>query len=240
MRWLPPIPRAAGALELLDGPAPFPDRRRSLLDVARLNALFGGRRVTLAQVKRLLARLPADRAVTILDLGTGAGDIPLALARWARRVRRPVRVYALDRDAATLRVARDLVAPYPEIVLVQADALTLPLRAGAVDVAISALTLHHLEPAAAARCLAVMDEAARVGIVVNDLSRSRAAWALVWLATRFLARSPLSRHDGPLSVLRAYTAEELRVLGARAGLGRVEIRRYLPLLRHCLVKAKAP
>jgi hypothetical protein len=149
-------------------------------------------------------------------------------------------VYALDRDGAALRVAREVVARHPEIVLVQGDALDLPVRHGAVDVVISALTLHHLEPAAAARCLRAMDEAARAGLVVNDLARSRTGWALIWLATRLLARSRLSRHDGPLSVLRAYSTEELRALGARAGLGRVEVRRYPPLLRHCLVKAKLP
>jgi 2-polyprenyl-3-methyl-5-hydroxy-6-metoxy-1,4-benzoquinol methylase len=240
MRWRGPLARSAGALELLDGTPSFADHRRSLLDVARLNALFGGRRVTLVEVKRLLAGLPEHRTAIILDVGTGAGDIPVALVRWARRARRSLRVYALDRDEAALRVAREVVARYPEIVLLRGDALALPVAPGAVDIVISALTLHHLEPAAAARCLGAMDEAARAGLVVNDLARSRAGWALVWLATRLLARSRLSRHDGPLSVLRAYSTDELRALGSRAGLGRVEVRRYPPLLRQCLVKAKPP
>ncbi|MEK7443441.1 MAG: methyltransferase domain-containing protein [candidate division NC10 bacterium] len=238
MGWLTPLPRAAGVLEMLDRPAPFADLRLSLEDVVRLNAVFGGRRVTLAHVKRLLARLPAAAPVTVLDLGTGAADIPLALIRWARRARRSLRVFALDRDWSTLRVARGLTMLYPEITFVQADALALPFRRDAVDVVISALTLHHLEPAGAARCLEGMDAVSRIGLVVNDLYRSRAAWALVWVATRLLARSRMSWHDGPLSVLRAYTAEELRGLCARARLGPVEIWRYPPLLRHCLVKAK--
>ena len=59
MRLFPPLPRAADAVEMLDGPAPFADRAQSLADVARLNALFGGRAVTLAQVKRLLAEIGA-------------------------------------------------------------------------------------------------------------------------------------------------------------------------------------
>ena len=37
----------------------------------------------------------------------------------------------------------------------------------------------------------------------------------------------MSRHDGPLSVLRAYSAEEMRGLCAeRAGLPGVAVRRY--------------
>jgi hypothetical protein len=214
---------------------PFRDLARSLGDVARLNGFFGGRLVTLRHVRQLLAGYPPDRPVTVLDLGTGSADIPRALVRWARRAGRSLRVIALDLDAATLSLARRATVGYPEITLVRADALALPFRPGTVDVAISALTLHHLEPAAAAACLAAMDEVARAGMVVNDLARSRAALVLVWLATRALACGPLSRHDGPLSVKRAYTPDEVRGLCARAGLRDVVIRRYAPLLRFCLV-----
>ena len=230
-----PLPRAAGARELLDGPVPFRDLVRSLADVARLNGVFGGRLVTLRHVRRLLARYPPDRPVTVLDVGTGSADIPRALVRWARRAGRSLRVIALDLDAATLAVARRATAGYGEITFVRADALALPFRPESVDLAISALTLHHLEPAAAAAYLAAMDQVARAGLVVNDLARSRAALVLVWLATRALACGPLSRHDGPLSVKRAYTPDEVRGLCARAGLRHVVIRRYAPLLRYCLV-----
>ena len=233
-----PLARAAGAQELLDGPAPFAERARSLGDVARLNGAVGGRLLTLRHVRRLLAHLPRGYTATVVDFGTGGGDIPRALVRWARRAGRPIRVFALDRDAATLAIARRTVAGYPEIVLVQADALALPFRPGAVDVAISALTLHHLEPPAATAYLAAMDGVARAGLVVNDLARSRVAWALVWLVTRVLACGRLSRHDGPLSVRRAYTADEVRGLCARAGLAGVRVRRYAPLLRLCAIARK--
>jgi ubiquinone/menaquinone biosynthesis C-methylase UbiE len=238
MGFLPPLARATGAFELMDGPAPFAERAQSLADVARLNGAFGGRLVTLRHVRRLLGRLPAGRMATVLDLGTGGADVPRALVRWARRAGRPIRVFALDLDGATLAVARGMVAGYPEITLLQADALALPFRRGGVDIAISALTLHHLEPAAATAHLAAMDAVARAGVVVNDLARSRSAWALVWLVTRLLGCGRMSRHDGPLSVRRAYTAEEVRGLCARAGLERVEVRRYVPLLRLCVVRVK--
>jgi hypothetical protein len=102
----------------------------------------------------------------------------------------------------------------------------LPLREESVDVAVTVLTLHHLEPDDAVTALREMRAAARGAIVVNDLLRTRASWLLVWLATRFFARHPISRHDGPLSVRRAYSVEELAVLAEKAGLGRVETRRY--------------
>lgn len=235
MPLLTPLARADGARELLDGPVPLRDLARNLGEMARLNGMFGGRLLTLRHVRRLLARYPLARPVTVLDLGTGGGDIPRALVRWARRAGRSLRVIALDLDAATLSVARATTAGYDEISFLRADALALPFRAGSVDVAISALTLHHLEPAAATACLAAMDEVARAGVVVNDLARSRGALFLVWLATRTLARGAMSRHDGPMSVKRAYTPDEVRGLCVRAGLRDVVIRRYAPLLRYCLV-----
>ncbi len=238
MRFFRPLTRAAGARELGDGPAPFAERARNLAEIARLNGVFGGRLVTLRQVRRLAARLPAGRPVTVLDLGTGSADVPRALVRWARHARRPIRVFALDRDPATLAVARDAVEGYPEIVLLQGDAEALPFGAGAVDVAISGLTLHHLEPSAAIAYLRAMDRVARAGIVVNDLARSRYGWALVWLVSRLLACGRMSRHDGPLSVRRAYTAEEARALCARAGMHGAEVTRYGPLLRFCAVHEK--
>ena len=88
------------------------------------------------------------------------------------------------------------------------------------------------------RHLAEMDRTARRGIVVNDLVRSRMAYALVWLVTRLFARNRMSRHDGPLSVRRAYARDELRVLCEKAGLHDARIARYPPLLRQCVVRGK--
>ncbi len=233
-----PMDRAEGAQEILDGPVPLAELRKSLADVARLNALFGGRRITIAQVKRLVGALPLERPLTVLDIGSGIGDIPRALVRWGRRAGRTLRVLALDRDLTTLRIARAASREYPEITYLQADALALPLPAAGVDVVISALTLHHLEPESARESLAEMDRAARRGLVVNDLARSRVAWALVWLATRAFARSPISRHDGPLSVRRAYTAGEVRTLCEKAGLNSARVVRYPLRLRQCAVCVK--
>jgi ubiquinone/menaquinone biosynthesis C-methylase UbiE len=240
MPLLPPLARAAGVLEIIDGPpVPFKDMACCMMDISRVNALFGGRLVTMIHVKRLLETLPADRLVTVLDVGTGAGDIPRELVRWARRQGRRIRVFALDRDAATLRVAAQVVRDYPEIIFVRGDALSLPIRPEAVDLTISAMTLHHLEPDAGVRYLTEMDRVARVGFVVNDLVRSRVAHWVVWLITRFITRSAISRHDGPLSVKRSYTPEEVNGLCEQAGLKGVEVVHHWAYFRFCAVRAKA-
>jgi hypothetical protein len=221
-------------LEHLDRPLPAADLDASLADVERLNAWFGGHRLTLAEVARRLAPLPRDRRVVVADVGGGRGDLALHLVAWARREGRALRVLVVDRDVATVALARRLCAGTPEITVVQGDATALPLREAGVDIAVCVLTLHHLDPDGAATALAEMRAASRVAIVVNDLTRGRLAWLGVWLTTRLFARHPVSRHDGPLSVRRAYSVTELETLAQKARLGRFTVRRVPMLLRTLL------
>lgn len=227
------------AVELLDRPASLEEVSGSLRAIVRLNGLFGGRRLTLRHVRDLLDGLPADRAVTVLDVGAGAADIPVTLVRWARRAGRRIRVFALDRGTFTLRVARGHAAAYPEITFVQGDALALPVALGSVDVVISAMTLHHLRPEETTRYLTEMDAAARLGWVVNDLVRGRVGYLLVWVLTRLFSRSAMARQDGPVSILRSYTPPEVVALCEKAGLFDVKVVHYRAFIRQCAVRAKA-
>jgi hypothetical protein len=228
--------RLTGGVEYLDRPVPAPDRDATLADIDRLNAWFGGYRLTFQAVERLLdhaagpSRVPPGgrRPVPlVVDVGGGRGDFARRLHRRARRRGRRLRVVVVDRAPAP---------DVPGVLRVCADATALPLRPGAADVVVTSLTLHHLEPAAAVRCLAEMRAVARCGIVVNDLLRSRLTLALVWLATRLFCRHRFARFDGPLSVRRAYSPRELAALAQRAGVDGLRIRRY-PLLGRLLAIA---
>jgi ubiquinone/menaquinone biosynthesis C-methylase UbiE len=221
--------RTDGARELMDGPLPEADLTASLDDLDRLNRWFGGYALTLARVRRAAAAVPRARAMIVADVGGGRGDFASRVLRWARRARRRVRVIVVDRDAASVVRARGLASP--DVVAVVADATALPLREGAVDVVTFSLTLHHLEPDEAVAALAEMAAVARHGVIVNDLRRGRLSLALVWLATRLLRMHPVSRHDGPLSVRRSYSAAELRALAEKAGLQRIAITAYPWLAR---------
>lgn len=238
MPLLTPLERDHHATEMIDRPASSEEIAGCLDAITRLNGLFGGRWITLRHVRRLLRSFPAQRPVTVLDVGAGAADIPVTLVRWARRHGRVLRIFALDRGRATLAYARAYTAAYPEITLIQGDALALPVRPESVDIVISAMTLHHLGPEEAPRYLAEIDGAARRGWVVNDLVRGRPAHRLVWLLTRLFTRSAMARHDGPLSILRSYTPPEVTALCEKARLFDVRVVHHLTLIRQCAVRAK--
>jgi ubiquinone/menaquinone biosynthesis C-methylase UbiE len=211
------VRRVEGAREYLDRPVPPADRDASLADIDRLNAWFGGYRLTLREVERLARAVPAERPLVVVDVGGGRGDFGTRLGRWARRRGRSCTVVIVDCQPVPGR---------PGLRAVRADATALPFRPGAVDIVTTSLTLHHLEPDAAARCLAEMSGAARLGVVINDLLRTRLTLFLVWLATRLVARHRFSRHDGPLSVRRAYSPDELRALAGKAGIAGLAVRAH--------------
>lgn len=220
-----PVPTRSNAPELLDAPAALGDRiTTNLADIRRLNAMFGGVGPVVRLVRGMLGSLPA---AAVLDVATGSGDIPLALVQRLSRPERPVHLVAVDVSPEVLAVARKHCHGSP-VDLRCADARTLPFADLSFDVALCSLALHHFDRPDASRVLSEMWRVSRVGVVVTDLSRGYVAYLGTWLATRVLARSAVTHHDGPLSVLRAYTAGELRQLAIGAGIPRPTVRWIAP------------
>lgn len=190
----------------------------NLADIRRVNRLGGGTRVILRCLPALLEAIPDGEAVSILDLGAGSADVPVAVANWLRRRGRPCRIVASDLSAGVLAVAAANVGARPEIELARLDALATGLPDGAFDVVLCSLTLHHLDYGDGVLLLREMARICRVGFVVNDVARGWAGYAAAWAASRVATRNPMTRHDMPLSVERAWTPGELRAMLADAGL----------------------
>jgi SAM-dependent methyltransferase len=217
------MPRLANAAELLDGPLDDPDALRgNLRDLARVNRWLGGTELSRRALERLVGREARQgRAISLLDVGTGGADIPLALlADWARRGRH-LDVTAVDDRAQVLAAARAVHPPLaatPRLHLEVADGRSLPYPDRAFDVAHASLVLHHLDRADAVAFLRELGRVSRRGVVVNDLARGRVPWLGAWLLANLATRNRYTRHDAPLSVRRAWTIREARALLAVAGL----------------------
>jgi 2-polyprenyl-3-methyl-5-hydroxy-6-metoxy-1,4-benzoquinol methylase len=199
-------PRRRG-YEILDDPGVDDAvRARSLADVARSNTMFGGWRAVQAELAIVLESRTA-RSVSLLDVGTGIGDIPsLAADSWRARGL-TMTTFGIDISASALREARA-----SGLIPVCADALALPLASKSVDIAICSQMLHHFETREALVVLRELDRVARERVIVSDIRRSWLAAAGIWLASYPLRFHPVSRHDGVVSVLRGFTPGELRLL----------------------------
>ncbi len=214
--WL--IPTQVEQPELLDlGFGSPADVSANLAEMWRANRYLGGLR---ALTRHLYPRLLACQGSTIIlsDLGTGSGQIPVMIARWACRHGLTMQIIGVDWSPRNLTVAHHHIRSLPGISLVQADASRLPFSPGSVDFVISSLFLHHFPPEDVVRLLQSVLNCARRGVIMTDLVRGWLPLAAFKLAQPVIARNFLTRSDGALSIRRAYTPVELRELAAAAGL----------------------
>jgi SAM-dependent methyltransferase len=203
----------APGTELLDDPAADPAAvRRSLANIARANRLFGGAHALTYGFEQIVADL-GRRDFTVLDLGTGAGDLPAALRAWGVDHGRTIRTFGLDR----LRPAAAL-AHRRELPVALGCVTALPFRDRGVDVVTISQVLHHFDRAGAVRILREAGRVARHGVVVADLLRSRTAALLFDVGARLLQFDHHTRVDGITSVGRGYRPKELLTLAHEAGL----------------------
>jgi SAM-dependent methyltransferase len=206
---------ATAAVETLDDPA-TDDRTvvESLRDIACINRLFGGRRAATRRLDAFLADVPRGTTLTLLDVGTGTGDLPRAAAALAVRRGITLRLVGLERHRAA---AHEAARP-GDLLAIVADGGRLPLRSRSVDLVLCAKLLHHLPGAAGEALLREVDRVGRLGVVVADIHRSALAAAGLWLVSFPLGFHAATRHDGIISVLRGFTPRELEAVCAEAGI----------------------
>ena len=208
--------------------APYEEVRDSLNDVATVNRYLSGYRVLLHHSEKLLKEHQLDRPFTVLDAATGSADQPVALVRLARRLGISIQITAIDINSKMLKMAKDEICEYPEIRLVQCDLLALPFKDEGFDLAVNNLSLHHFTWKNAVAILKSIYKSARLGILINDLHRSRIAHAVIFVLTRIFTRNRLTRYDAPVSVMNAFTPSEFRELGMQAKITPFEIHRHFP------------
>ncbi|MEQ1853901.1 MAG: methyltransferase domain-containing protein [Chthoniobacteraceae bacterium] len=200
--------------ELMDRPqADSEELERDLENLISLNRWFGSHRLLRHFLRRWWRR---DDSYRVLDLCTGAGDLPRIMVDFARARGIQVRIIALDANPATLEIARSRSPGYDEINFVEGNALTYG-SPGEFDLVHSALALHHFSEADASRLLQRAALLAKRWVLVSDLERSPVTTAAIWLLTEFIYRDRMTRHDARVSAQRAFSFQEFRALASDAG-----------------------
>jgi len=214
--------------EIIDEPDIDARRMRGALrGLERINWWSGSARILWGPIYQLARECPS-RPLRILDIATGAGDVPIRLWRKARRAGVALEIAGCDRSAHAVAYARTRAEKHgAPIRFFTWDALQGGFP-GAPDVVMSSLFLHHLEETQAVSLLRSMAAAARRMVLVNDLERTRAGFVLAYLGTRVLSASPVVHTDGPRSVEGAFTFAEARDLARRAGLAGASVGRRWP------------
>jgi SAM-dependent methyltransferase len=189
----------------MDGDCSYEDFRACLRSLEQVNRWFLGYRPTLAWLDAL-PRSP-HRAVRIVDVGSGGGDLLRRIAGWARRRDIAVQLIGIDLNPYAARAAAESTPRESGIAWVTGDAL-LYRPEQPIDIVVSSLMTHHLEDEEIAALLKWMEATAQVGWFINDLERSERAARMFGWAARLAGWHRFVVHDGPVSFRRAFRTED--------------------------------
>jgi 2-polyprenyl-3-methyl-5-hydroxy-6-metoxy-1,4-benzoquinol methylase len=213
--------------ELMDDPTlDGPEHDLALRGLERINRWSGSARILWPGIRDIARQL--DRPLRVLDVATGGGDVPIALARRAARSGISLCISGCDFSNQALDIARkNSLRTGVTLELFNLDVLREAIPSG-YDVITTSLFLHHLGDSDGKLFLRQAGLAAGRALLVNDLVRHLPAYWWTWAGTRILSRSHIVHADGPLSVQAAYNIDEVVRLAAAAGLGGARVERRWP------------
>ena len=210
--------------ELMDVPQGVSQELRDdLANLVSLNRYFGSHRLLIRFAERWFR---PGMAYRVLDLASGAGDLPRELVRWARSHQVQLSVDLVDAQGATLSIARENGRAFPELRYFEADIRTFD-PGQTYDLVLCSLALHHFSEADAVRVLGRCRELSHRWVLVSDLERSPLASFGIWLLTASVYREPMTRHDARVSARRAFSRKEFENLARAAGWLGFEYGRFL-------------
>ncbi len=203
-------------------------------DLARVNTLTLARRPTLKFLDRISRRGKA-RALRILDVGFGDGDMLRAIASWATKRGQPVELVGIDLNPRSALAARESTPAAMNIDYRTGDYAGLAGQSW--DVVLSSLVAHHMTRDQLVDFLRFMEAESGRGWFVNDLHRHGFAYLGFPLLATLMRWHPIVRHDGQLSIARSYRPAEWPPILAEAGVADATVSRIFPF-RLCVSKIR--
>jgi len=189
---------------------------KNLRELDILNRFTGGHAISLKGIKQLFT--DHTKIYHVVDLGCGSGDSLRAIADWARENNFNVQLIGIDMNAVVIEYLQNHCRSYPEISGITTDYQEFLDRNTSVDIVHCSLFCHHLNNEELIRLFTYFSEKVTTGFVINDLQRNWLAYYSAWFFTRLLNGTALAKNDGPVSVLRAFRASELRHLLEKANI----------------------
>ncbi len=186
---------------------------RVLLDINKVNQFLGGYQITIRAVAQLIKEFPLP-SYTFVDVGCGDGSMLRKVAEYCRKQGISASFTGVDLSAHALEIAEKGSVSFPEITYLKHDILTLTTASVPCDILLCTLTMHHFSNPQIPQFLKRFVALARIGIVINDLQRSRMAYYLFKGFSAIFMRMEIARHDGLISIRSGFTKVELEKLAA--------------------------
>ncbi|WP_299883161.1 methyltransferase domain-containing protein [uncultured Lacinutrix sp.] len=188
--------------------------RDTLNKIDNINAFLGGNNVTINGLKKLLKNHPKEKPITIIDLGSGSGDILRNVAKLGKREGYAFNLIGIDANKDTTAYANELSINYPEIQFLDYNIFSETFKSLEFDIVLSTLFLHHFKENELHSLLSYLIKKATIGIVVNDLQRHKLAYYLFKLLCIPITNKMVIE-DGLTSILRGFKRKELESISTK-------------------------
>lgn len=183
---------------------------KTLEDLDNINKWLGGNKITLQGIKKLLKDHPKEDPVHIADVGCGNGSILREIAEWGRTNKYTFRLTGIDANPYAIEIAEKLSKQYPELNFTAENIFSEDFKKKKFDIVLCTLTLHHFKDPQVIETMKNFYRQATIGVVINDLHRSKQAYYLFKAFCFVFIRNKIAKDDGLTSVLRGFKRKELK------------------------------
>lgn len=205
--------------EIMDDFSLQGEELRSALDqIAKINQFLGGNKLTLEGIKKLLKNTDVSRTIVIADIGCGNGDMLRMLDRYGQKNNINFQLIGIDANAFTINHARILSHDFKNIEYRCMDIFSEEFTTIHYDIVLCTLTLHHFSDKEIIDIITIFNKNATMGIVINDLHRSKLAYVLFELICFVFNLNKMGRKDGLVSILRGFKKRELEAFSKKINL----------------------
>ena len=195
--------------------------RQTLRELEVINSWLGGNKVTIDGVRELVKDIP-PRLLTLADLGCGGGDIARLLLSKLERAGHTLVITGVDANPDIVAIAAEHHGHIMRFVVM--DIFSEEFRRMKFDIVTATLFFHHFTSSQLAGFIRQLLTQVNVGIVINDIHRHWLSYHSIRMLTGLFSRSPMVRHDAPVSVMRAFRRQEMKDILDAAGATNYAIR----------------
>lgn len=185
--------------------------------IARINQLLGGNQLTLQGIKSLLKNIDASKEIIIVDVGCGNGDMLRYIEKFGNSNGFKFKLIGIDANAFTIKHAQNLSTNFDSISYQCQDIFKDDFQNLKYDILLCTLTLHHFKDDEILNLMKAFYFNSRIGIVINDLHRSKVAYRLFQLICMIFGLNKMSKEDGLTSILRGFKKDELVTFSKQLG-----------------------
>jgi len=222
---MPDFSHRSSANELMDDlTASGGQLHQALRELDAINYVLGGNYVTLNGLTQLLDAHPAETKLHIADLGCGSGDMLTLIRRLLVKRDIDAQLSGIDANPNVVQFAALRTPAACGIEYEVMDIFSDEFRKRKFDIVTGTLFFHHFSTAQLISFFKQLREQVALGLVINDIHRHWFAYYSIKWLTRIFSKTPMVKHDAPVSVLRAFKKHELEDILRRAGISTYRIK----------------